>query len=77
VINEIISTYYALGLKWKLLLSCQIILHCIWQLPQGDDDFPTRWYLVFPALLKQVKTYPKADNVRENGDYSNVDIGNI
>jgi putative transposase len=21
-------------------------LYCIWQLPENDDDFPTRWYLI-------------------------------
>jgi len=33
-------------------------LHCIWTLPEGDDDFPTRWFLIkssFARALPQIE----------------------
>lgn len=29
-------------------------LHCIWQLPENDLDYPTRWALIKPAFSRQV-----------------------
>ena len=29
-------------------------LHCIWQLPAGDQDYPTRWALLKPAFSRQL-----------------------
>jgi putative transposase len=29
-------------------------LHCIWQLPEGDADYPTRWALIKPAFSRQL-----------------------
>jgi putative transposase len=29
-------------------------LHCIWQLPDGDQDYPTRWALLKPAFSRQI-----------------------
>lgn len=37
-------------------------LHCIWELPEGDSDFSTRWRLIKTrftyAMLKQAKPTP-------------------
>ncbi|HKA56849.1 MAG TPA: transposase [Candidatus Binatia bacterium] len=33
-------------------------LHCVWTLPEGDDDFPTRWFLIkssFSRALPQIE----------------------
>lgn len=29
-------------------------LHCIWQLPEGDQDYPTRWALIKPGFSSQI-----------------------
>ena len=29
-------------------------LHCIWQLPEGDLDYPTRWALIKPGFSRQI-----------------------
>ena len=29
-------------------------LHCIWRLPAGDDDFPTRWRLIKSGFSRQL-----------------------
>ena len=29
-------------------------LHCIWQLPHGDLNYPTRWALIKPAFSRQI-----------------------
>lgn len=35
-------------------------IHCIWTLPQGEDDFPTRWRLLKTYVTNQLKgRYPK------------------
>jgi len=31
-------------------------LHCIWELPQGDTDYPTRWRLIKTAFTKAIET---------------------
>jgi len=33
-------------------------LHCIWQLPDGDDNYPLRWRLI-KARFSQAVTSPK------------------
>jgi REP element-mobilizing transposase RayT len=33
-------------------------LHCIWTLPEGNDDFPTRWRQIKAAFSRQL---PKAE----------------
>ena len=30
-------------------------LHCIWQLPEGDQDYPTRWALIKPGFSRQLE----------------------
>lgn len=30
-------------------------LHCIWELPEGDCDYPTRWRLIKTAFTKTVE----------------------
>ena len=30
-------------------------LHCLWQLPPGDDDFPTHWYLIKSRFSRSIK----------------------
>jgi putative transposase len=30
-------------------------LHCLWQLPPGDDDFSTRWYLIKSRFSRSIK----------------------
>jgi putative transposase len=30
-------------------------LHCIWRLPEGDDDFPTRWRLIKSRFSRQIQ----------------------
>lgn len=42
-------------------------LHCIWTLPQGDNDFSTRW-----MLIKSKFTRTCADSVREISNYSRI-----
>lgn len=29
-------------------------MHCIWTLPEGDDDFPTRWKTIKTAFAKRI-----------------------
>ena len=29
-------------------------LHCLWRLPAGDDDFPTRWRLIKSRFSRQI-----------------------
>ncbi|MGL4316650.1 MAG: REP-associated tyrosine transposase [Pseudomonas sp.] len=31
-------------------------LHCIWQLPEDDQDYPTRWALIKPGFSRQIET---------------------
>lgn len=31
-------------------------LHCLWQLPPGDDDFPIRWYLIKSRFSRSIKS---------------------
>ena len=31
-------------------------LHCIWQLPQGDDDYSTRWRLIKSEFSQSIET---------------------
>jgi putative transposase len=31
-------------------------LHCMWRLPEGDDDFPMRWRLIKSAFSRSVPT---------------------
>ena len=31
-------------------------LHCLWRLPPGDDDFPTRWRLIKSRFSRAVAT---------------------
>jgi putative transposase len=35
-------------------------LHCIWRLPEGDDDFPTRWRLIKAGFSRGL---PKGERV--------------
>jgi putative transposase len=38
-------------------------LHCIWRLPEGDDDFPTRWRLVKSRFSRQI---PVGERISES-----------
>jgi len=40
-------------------------LHCIWTLPPGDDDFPTRWRLIKTLFAKQLPLIERRSAVRE------------
>jgi putative transposase len=31
-------------------------LHCIWQLPEGDQDYPTRWALLKSSFSRQISS---------------------
>jgi putative transposase len=36
-------------------------LHCIWQLPEGDSDYPTRWSLIKAGFSRSL---PTAESIR-------------
>ena len=38
-------------------------LHCIWRLPAGDDDFPTRWRLIKSRFSRQI---PAAERISDS-----------
>lgn len=38
-------------------------LHCIWTLPEGDDDYPTRWRLIKAAFSRRL---PKTEETTAN-----------
>jgi putative transposase len=45
-------------------------LHCIWLLPSGDDDFPTRWRLLkahFTRSLAKARATPDGRRLGERG----------
>jgi putative transposase len=39
-------------------------LHCIWTLPQGDDDFSTRWRLIMTAFARRLSLTERRSAVR-------------
>ncbi len=42
-------------------------LHCIWTLPEGDDDFSIRWNLIKSGFSKSVKSsFHRADWMTES-----------
>ncbi|MGQ0591444.1 MAG: REP-associated tyrosine transposase [Gammaproteobacteria bacterium] len=40
-------------------------LHCLWQLPPGDDDFPTRWRLIKARFSRCVESGESVSRRRE------------
>jgi len=59
-------------------------LHCIWRLPEGDDDYPKRWRLIKGMFSRH---YLKAGGIegkrnqsrreKKKGPFGKGDIGNI
>jgi putative transposase len=44
-------------------------LHAVWTLPDGDDDFPTRWRLIKKAFSRQLSaTEPRSASRRRRGE---------
>ncbi|MGH8552840.1 MAG: REP-associated tyrosine transposase [Methylococcales bacterium] len=41
-------------------------LHCIWNLPEGDDDFSTRWRQIKAAFSRQLPKTERRSKSREN-----------
>ena len=39
-------------------------LHCLWRLPAGDDDFPTRWRLIKSRFSRQIPAGERISNSR-------------
>jgi len=39
-------------------------LHCIWRLPAGDDDFPTRWRLIKSRFSRQIPATERISDSR-------------
>ena len=39
-------------------------LHCIWRLPPGDDDFPTRWRLIKSRFSRQIPATERISDSR-------------
>src|SRR5690606_14759707 len=37
-------------------------LHCIWQLPEGDSDYSTRWRLIKSRFSRAMPTGPRRDS---------------
>ena len=55
-------------------------LHCIWQLPEGDDNFSTRWRLIkahFSQSIKKVKRSIKVVREKESEGFGNAVFGNM
>lgn len=48
-----------------LSLSCRGHLHCVWTLPDNDDDYPTRWRLIKSTFTRIVGS---GAPVRSNGE---------
>ena len=42
-------------------------LHCLWRLPAGDDDFPTRWRLIKSRFSRQIPAGERISNSRAGG----------
>jgi len=40
-------------------------LHCIWRLPEGDDDFPTRWRLIKSHFSSNIERDERISNSRK------------
>jgi putative transposase len=40
-------------------------LHCIWQLPEGDNDFSTRWRLIKAHFSKNITLNERISNSRK------------
>ncbi|HMZ09141.1 transposase [Plasticicumulans sp.] len=40
-------------------------LHCIWQLPPDDDDYPTRWRLIKSGFSRRVVTNERVSESRQ------------
>ncbi len=38
--------------------------HCLWRLPAGDDDFPTRWRLIKSRFSRQIPAGERISNSR-------------
>lgn len=43
-------------------------MHCIWQLPEGDSDFPLRWRLIKSYFSKHLPPTEYRSNVRQNAN---------
>ena len=39
-------------------------LHCIWSLPEGDTDYPTRWCLIKLLFAKRLPKHERLSAVR-------------
>ncbi|MEE9424885.1 MAG: transposase [Methylococcales bacterium] len=55
-------------------------LHTLWQLPENDADFPTRWRLIKSAFSRALPPNERISTSRrkkENEESANVDTGNI
>ena len=57
-------------------------LHCIWTLPENDQDFSTRWRLIKSYFSRKCETI-SPENIsllekrKNNGLYGNIVFGNI
>ncbi|MCP4211045.1 MAG: transposase [Halieaceae bacterium] len=38
--------------------------HCLWRLPAGDDDFPTRWRLIKSRFSRRIPAGERISNSR-------------
>ena len=47
-------------------------LHCIWSLPEGDDDFPMRWSLIKARFSRQIKTGEVVSKSRQRKGERNI-----
>ena len=44
-------------------------LHCIWTLPPGDDNYPTRWFLIKSGFSRRIpKGERQSDSRKRNGE---------
>ena len=47
-------------------------LHCIWSLPEGDDNFPRRWSLIKARFSRQIKTGEVISKSRQRKGERNI-----
>jgi putative transposase len=59
--------------EWPFALEAIVVLpehlHCLWRLPPGDDDFPTRWRLIKSRFSRAVAaTERRSESRRHQGE---------
>jgi putative transposase len=47
-------------------------LHCIWSLPEGDDNYPMRWSLIKARFSRQIKTGEAISKSRQRKGERNI-----